>query len=110
MTPGEPAAGANEMRSAGVNVVRSGLWQKMTGALSRLERDGSDHLGDFTMSWQLVPMSAAAIGIGFLSAWVALALLRLIGLFTNLAFFWRWDVALVVLCHVSFTSGAPPAP
>src|SRR5213079_1592342 len=30
-----------------------------------------------------------------LSAWVALALLRLIGLCTNLAFFQRWDVALV---------------
>src|SRR6266576_1877768 len=29
------------------------------------------------------------------SAWVALALLRLIGLVTNLAFFQRWDVALV---------------
>ncbi len=95
MTPGEPAARASGMRSAGVNVVWSGLWQKMTGALSRLEHDGSDHLGDFTTSWRLVPMSAAAIGIGFLSAWVALALLRLIGLVTNLAFFQRWDVALV---------------
>src|SRR5207247_1741639 len=65
------------------------------GVLSRLEHDGSDHLGDFTTTWQLVPMSAAAVGIGFLSAWVALALLRLIGLVTNLAFFQRWDVALV---------------
>src|SRR5437763_174145 len=67
----------------------------MTGVLSRLEHDCSDHLGDFTTTWQLVPMSVAAIGIGFLSAWVALALLRLIGLCTNLAFFQRWDVGLV---------------
>src|SRR5205807_5417172 len=95
VTPGEPAAGANEMRGAGVNVVWNGLWQKVTGALSRLEHDGSHNLGDFTTTWQLVPMSVAAIGIGFLSAWVALALLRLIGLVTNLAFFQRWNVALV---------------
>jgi CIC family chloride channel protein len=71
------------------------LWERMKGVLSRLEPDGSDHLGDFTTTWQLVPMAAAAIGIGFLSAWVALVLLRLIGLFTNLAFFQRWDVTLV---------------
>jgi H+/Cl- antiporter ClcA len=75
--------------------MRNGLWKKISGALGRLEHDRSDHLGDFTTTWELVPMSAAAIGIGFLSAWVALALLRLIGLFTNLAFFQRWGIALV---------------
>ncbi len=36
-----------------------------------------------------------AIGIGVISAFVALALLRLIGLFTNLAFFGRWSTTLV---------------
>ena len=36
-----------------------------------------------------------AIGIGVLSAFVALILLRLIGLFTNLFFFQRWSTALV---------------
>jgi len=40
-------------------------------------------------------MSLAAVTIGLLSACVALALLRLIGLFTNLFFFQRWDFALV---------------
>src|SRR5262245_50022919 len=40
-------------------------------------------------------MSLAAMGIGLLTAFVALALLRLIGLFTNLFFFQRWDTALV---------------
>src|SRR3954466_13549064 len=36
-----------------------------------------------------------AIAIGFIGAYVALALLRLIGLFTNLFFFQRWSTALV---------------
>jgi CBS domain-containing protein len=52
-------------------------------------------LGDFTATWRLVPMSLGAVAIGVLSALVARALLALIGLFTNLAFFQRWDVALV---------------
>ena len=52
-------------------------------------------LGDFTATWRLVPISAIALGIGLLAAVVALALLRLIGLVTNLAFFQRWDVVLV---------------
>jgi H+/Cl- antiporter ClcA len=56
---------------------------------------GAEALGDFTATWRLLPMSAAAIGIGVLAAYVALALLRLIGLFTNLFFFQRWDFALV---------------
>ncbi|MGI8916561.1 MAG: hypothetical protein ACR2JY_22780 [Chloroflexota bacterium] len=33
--------------------------------------------------------------VGAISAFVALALLRLIGLFTNLFFFQRWDTTLV---------------
>src|SRR5262245_43048847 len=57
--------------------------------------DREDRLGDFTATWRLVPISLAAIGIGFLTAFVALGLLRLIGLFTNLFFFQRWDTALV---------------
>ena len=44
---------------------------------------------------RLVPISLAAIGIGYLSAWLALGLLRLIGLFTNLFFFQRVDTALI---------------
>ena len=40
-------------------------------------------------------ISALAIGIGFVCAYVALALLRLIGLFTNLFFFGRASTALV---------------
>ncbi|HXT00963.1 MAG TPA: chloride channel protein [Elusimicrobiota bacterium] len=54
-----------------------------------------DSLGDFTTSRRVVPISLAAIGIGVLGALVALALLRLIGLFTNLFFFQRWGFELV---------------
>ncbi len=52
-------------------------------------------LGDFTTDWRMVPISLAAIGIGVVSTLVAWALLRLIGLFTNLFYFHRWDTALV---------------
>jgi len=52
-------------------------------------------LGDFTASWRLIPMSLGATLIGFLAAWVALALLELIGLFTNLFYFQRWETTLV---------------
>ena len=63
-------------------------------AVERREH-GTDALGDFTAGWRLVPMSAAAIGIGLVGAVVALALLQLIGLFTNLFFFGRWDTRMV---------------
>jgi chloride channel protein, CIC family len=52
-------------------------------------------LGDFTTSFRVIPISLLAVAIGVVSAFVALALLRLIGLFTNLFFFQRWDAALV---------------
>ena len=71
------------------------LWNRLRGGLHALEHDASGDLGDFTASWRLIPISLAAIAIGLLSAYVALALLKLIGLFTNLFFFQRWDFALV---------------
>ena len=52
-------------------------------------------LGDFTTDWQLIPISLLAIVIGLLSTGVAWALLRLIGLFTNLFYYQRWDFRLV---------------
>src|SRR5215471_18352758 len=55
----------------------------------------SSALGDFTTTWSVIPISLVAIGIGVLSAFVALALLRLIGLFTNLFFYLRWSTAFV---------------
>jgi H+/Cl- antiporter ClcA/CBS domain-containing protein len=71
------------------------LWQRVRQGFHEFEHDASGDLGDFTTTWRLVPISVAAIGIGLLSAYVALALLKLIGLFTNLFFFQRWDFALV---------------
>ena len=54
-----------------------------------------DVLGDFTATTRLLPISALALAIGGLASFVALALLRLIGLFTNLFYFGRWSTALV---------------
>jgi chloride channel protein, CIC family len=53
------------------------------------------------MSWEISQPrggsfpSALAIVIGVICAFVALALLRLIGLFTNLFYFGRWSTAMV---------------
>src|SRR6516165_2638588 len=58
-------------------------------------RARNQELGDFTTTWRVVPISLLAMGIGVLCAYVALALLRLIGLFTNLFYFGRWSTALV---------------
>jgi chloride channel protein, CIC family len=54
-----------------------------------------DSLGDFTTTTRVLPISALAIAIGVLASFVALALLRLIGLFTNLFYYGRWSSALV---------------
>jgi CIC family chloride channel protein len=54
-----------------------------------------EKLSDFTTTIRVLPISALALAIGVLAAFVALALLRLIGLFTNLFYFGRWSTALV---------------
>jgi H+/Cl- antiporter ClcA/predicted transcriptional regulator len=53
-----------------------------------------DELGDFTASPQLLTVSALAICIGSISAFVALGLLKLIGLFTNIFFYQRFSAEL----------------
>jgi CIC family chloride channel protein len=55
----------------------------------------NEELGDFTTTWRVMPISLLAIVIGGVCAFVALALLRLIGLFTNLFYFGRWSTAMV---------------
>ena len=50
-------------------------------------------LGDFTTGTRVITIGVIAVGIGIVSAYVALALLKLIGLFTNLFFFQRWSTA-----------------
>jgi H+/Cl- antiporter ClcA/predicted transcriptional regulator len=69
------------------------LWQRM---MARLGHDpASGRLGDFTTSKRVIPISLIAVGIGIISAYVALILLRLIGFFTNLFFFQRFGTAMV---------------
>jgi H+/Cl- antiporter ClcA len=53
------------------------------------------HLGDFTVSRRMLLIAALALPIGAVSAVVAWALLRLIGLITNAIFYERLDTALV---------------
>ncbi len=59
------------------------------------KQERNDELGDFTTTWRVVPISLLATVIGVVCAFVALALLRLIGLFTNLFYFGRWNTAMV---------------
>jgi H+/Cl- antiporter ClcA len=54
----------------------------------------SEKLGDFTTTPRAIGISGLAIGIGFAGAIVAWALLKLIGIFTNLFFFQRWSTSL----------------
>jgi len=53
-----------------------------------------EDLGDFTTTPRAISMSGMAIGIGLVSAFIAWALLKLIGIFTNLFFFQRWTTSL----------------
>src|SRR5438045_294287 len=55
----------------------------------------SKQLGDYTTTLRVLPISLLAVVIGCVSACVSLALLRLIGLFTNLFYFGRWSTAFV---------------
>jgi chloride channel protein, CIC family len=71
---------------------------------------GHEELGDFSTTLRVLPISALAILIGALCAFVALVLLRLIGLFTNLFYFGRWSTAMVspVGNHLGLFSVAVP--
>jgi chloride channel protein, CIC family len=53
------------------------------------------HLGDFTLEPQVLRLCALALPLGAMGAVCALALLRLIGLITNLVFYQRLDTSLV---------------
>jgi chloride channel protein, CIC family len=60
-----------------------------------MHADRLGELGDFTTSRRVLPISALAVAIGIFAAYVAAALLKLIGLFTNVFFFQRIDTSLV---------------
>jgi hypothetical protein len=63
--------------------------------LTRPVRDRVDHLGDFSLSRRVLTIAACAVPIGGAGALAALALLRLIGLITNLVFYQRFNTRLV---------------
>src|SRR5947209_18372269 len=54
-----------------------------------------DRLGDFTADMRILTLTGMAALIGVISAFVALALLRLIGFFTHLFYFHAIDSGLV---------------
>jgi CIC family chloride channel protein len=54
----------------------------------------SHELGDFTTTTRVIPISLLAIGIGVVSTFVAWALLRLIGFFTNVFYYGSASTAL----------------
>jgi chloride channel protein, CIC family len=63
--------------------------------MPRQDRDIAESLGDFTATPRLLLISLFATCIGIVSAFVALALLKLIGFFTNIFFFQRFSTALI---------------
>ncbi len=72
------------------------LWKRFVHSFKNLgNNEALGKLGDFTAHPRMVLVSLLALGIGVISACVALILLRLIGLFTNLFFFQHWSTALV---------------
>ena len=64
-------------------------------AAERRRKPCLEELGDFTTTWRVVPISLMAIAIGVISALVAWFLLKLIGFFTNLAYFHRFSTSFV---------------
>ncbi len=54
-----------------------------------------EHLGDFDVDARMLKIAGWAVPVGLLSAGLAFALLRLIGLITNLVFYQRWNTRLV---------------
>jgi H+/Cl- antiporter ClcA/predicted transcriptional regulator len=62
-------------------------------AASQHRKPSPKGLGDFTTTAQVIPISLLAIAIGVLSTFVALFLLKLIGFFTNLAYYHRFSTS-----------------
>ena len=58
-----------------------------------------EDLGDFTVSARVIPITLLAGGIGVLAAFVAVGLLRMIALFTNLFYFQRLSAAEATPAH-----------
>ena len=80
------------------------------GAADFAIEDRPQKLGDFTTTFRTLPISLLAMAIGVLCAYVALALLRLIGLFTNLFYYGRWNSSMISPAgnHLGFYSVLVP--
>jgi len=80
------------------------------GKANRAVPKRHEELGDFTTTLRVIPISCLAMLIGVLCAFVALVLLRLIGLFTNLFYFGRWSTAMISPAgnHLGFYSVLVP--
>jgi H+/Cl- antiporter ClcA len=62
-------------------------------------RRQAGELGDFTTGVEVIPISLLAILIGFVASFVAWFLLKLIGFFTNVFYYHRFDTALTSPAH-----------
>ncbi|MBV9303575.1 MAG: chloride channel protein [Acidobacteriaceae bacterium] len=62
--------------------------------LHHKQKKAAEELGDFTTTTRVIPISLLAIAIGVISSFVAWFLLKLIGLFTNLFYYQRFNTAL----------------
>jgi H+/Cl- antiporter ClcA len=72
------------------------MFPKLRTAILNMRRPSAAALlGDFTMTPRVLWIGLLAIFIGLVTSYIALALLRLIGIFTNLFFYQRWGTALV---------------
>ena len=77
----------------GVNKVQQGISSHQQE--KKKTKGRKEELGDFSTTLRVLPISALAVVIGAMCAFVALALLRLIGLFTNLFYYGHWGASLV---------------
>ncbi|HEX7102035.1 MAG TPA: chloride channel protein, partial [Nitrolancea sp.] len=60
-----------------------------------LSSEKPERLGDYTVTKRVIFISSLALIIGLLASVIALILMRLIGLFTNLFYYGRYGTALV---------------
>jgi H+/Cl- antiporter ClcA len=65
------------------------------GQKNRVATHAPKELGDFTTTPRVIPITLLAVAIGVIASFVALGLLRMIGLFTNLFFYQRLSTELV---------------
>jgi H+/Cl- antiporter ClcA len=63
------------------------------GSAARPPQSRLEGLGDFTTTARVIPITLMAIAVGVISAFVAWFLLKLIGFFTNLFYFHKFDTS-----------------